>query len=352
MSLKTIIVGEEMFEVIHWEEKLRWNKIVDSFLERDIYFSHDYFASSLLLDKGEPVLFYFENEEGRVAYPTLKRKIESISEAKLYDVTTPYGYGGILVDNLTGEKELFSQFRKSVDEYCTTNNIISEFIRFHPILCNQRNLDDMDILHIRDTIEMKLQQGMDILDEIPGKNRNMIRKAKKNGIVIREIDKDENMDDFLSIYYSTMKRNDATSYYYFKEEYFKEAFKLLDSNLHLFGAYIEGKMISASLIFTYGDFMHYHLSGTLKEYLSLGANNLLLFEVAEWGRKRGVKSLHLGGGYSGNEDSLYKFKKSFSKLEPLKFYIGKKIHNPKLYKKLVIEKNITEDNGFFPLYRS
>ncbi|HJF34014.1 MAG TPA: GNAT family N-acetyltransferase [Sporosarcina psychrophila] len=341
-----------MFKVINWEEKTQWNNIIDSFPKRDIYFSHEYFASSLLLDEGEPNLFFFESEEGRVAYPTLKRTIEYMGENALYDIITPYGYGGILVDNLLDEKNVLLQFRKSINEYCIDNNIISEFIRFHPILCNQRNLEDMDILHIRDTIEMKLQQGMDLLDEIPGKNRNMIRKARKNGIEIREIDKDENMNDFLSIYYSTMKRNDATSYYYFKNEYFKESFKLIDSNLHLFGAYIEGEMISASLIFTYGDFMHYHLSGTLKDYLSLGANNLLLFEVAEWGRERGIKSFHLGGGHSGNEDSLYKFKKSFSKLEPLKFYIGKKIHNPKLYKKLVGEKNITEDNGFFPLYRS
>jgi len=342
-----------MLRVINLGKKDQWNSIVNSFLNKDIYFSYEYFASSLLLDGGVPILFFFEDHDGRVAYPVVKRKITNAGGEELYDITTPYGYGGPLVDNPTEDKGLLHRFRKAIDKYCIDNNVISEFIRFHPLLNNHINLDDhLNVSHIRDTVVMQLQQGDDLLAEIPGKTRNMVRKAMKNEIEIRKIDKNENMNDFSSIYYSTMNRNDATDYYYFKDEYFVKTFELLDSNLHLFGAFLGEKMISASLIFTYGDFMHYHLSGALKEHLSLGANNLLLFEIAEWGRKQGLKSFHLGGGYSGSEDSLYKFKKSFSKTEPLKFFIGKKIHSQNLYEMLVNEKKITEDNGFFPLYRT
>lgn len=342
-----------MLKVIEWEENIKWNEIINSFANIDIYFTHEYFASSLLIDEGEPILFFFENKNGKVAYPVVKRKIENIGDKELYDITTPYGYGGPLVSVLTKEEELLAIFRDAINEYCNVNGIVSEFIRFHPMSGNQRNIEnDMDVIHVRDTIEMKLQKGEELMSEIPGKTRNMIRKAIKNRVEIKKIDKDESIKDFLSIYNSTMNRNDAADYYYFNETYFEETFQLLNPNIHMFGAYVEGEIIAATLIFTYGDFMHYHLSGALREHLSLGANNLLLYEIAEWGRKQGFESFHLGGGYSGNEDGLYRFKKSFSKLEPLNFYIGKKIHNPHVYKELVNEKGITEDNGYFPLYRS
>ncbi|MFD1929257.1 GNAT family N-acetyltransferase [Sporosarcina siberiensis] len=342
-----------MLEVINSENHFRWNTIVDDFENRDIYFSHEYFTSSMLLDKGEPLLFFYEDENGKVAYPVILRKIDNKLGEQLYDITTPYGYGGPLVEAVSTEIDLILKFRKFISQYCIDNNIVSEFIRFHPMLGNQKDLENsLNILYNRDTIEIKLQQGTELLNEMPGKTRNMIRKAYKNGVEVKKLDKQKYMKEFLSIYYSTMNRNDATEYYYFNETYFKETFRLLDSNIHMFGAFCEDKMIATSLIFTYEDFMHYHLSGALREHLSLGANNLLLFEIAEWGRKQGIKSFHLGGGYSDSEDNLFKFKKSFSKSDPLNFYIGKKVHNLNLYEKLVKENRITEDNGYFPLYRS
>ncbi|MCZ2258631.1 lipid II:glycine glycyltransferase FemX [Sporosarcina sp. G11-34] len=343
-----------MLKVISWENHAQWNNIINSFMDEDVYFSYEYFASSLLIDLGEPILFYYEDENGRVAYPVVKRKIENIAGEELYDITTPYGYGGPLVSYLNEEKELLYKFRMEINKYCNKNDIVSEFVRFHPVLGNEKNLEkdlDLDVIYIRNTIEMKLQQGEELLSEIPGKTRNMIRKAIRNGVEVKKLDKDESIKDFLAIYHSTMNRNDAADYYYFNENYFKETFELLNPNIHMFGAFVEEKIIAATLIFTYGDFMHYHLSGALREHLSLGANNLLLYEIAEWGRKQGMESFHLGGGYFGNEDGLYRFKKSFSQLEPLNFYIGKKIHNEDLYRMLVSEKGITEDNGFFPLYR-
>lgn len=68
--------------------------------------------------------------------------------------------------------------------------------------------------------------------------------------------------------------------------------------------------------------MNYHLSGSIWEYANLAPTNLLLYEAALWGCANGCKTLYLGGGVGSGEDSLFKFKKAFYRLE---VYIMKKI---------------------------
>ena len=70
---------------------------------------------------------------------------------------------------------------------------------------------------------------------------------------------------------------------------------------------------------------HYHLEGSDKTYSGFGANNYLLWRAACEMHDLGVQKFHLGGGTSSfPDDSLYKFKKTFSRNEE-RFYIGKEI---------------------------
>ncbi|TWT24355.1 GNAT family N-acetyltransferase [Planomicrobium sp. CPCC 101110] len=344
---------KSLLMIMDAKDSAHWNSIIDGFSDKDIYFYFEYIMSSLSLDDGEALLFLFESENGKIAYPAVKRKVTAKTNVELYDITTPYGYGGPLMEVYCNRKCLISEFREAFNEYCSTHCIVSEFVRFHPLLSNHRGFEEeMEIVPLSHTIEINLQQEGNLLDRLPGKNRNMIRKALKNDVEVKKVDIGSYLGEFLSMYYATMDRNRASGFYYFTEEYFKETIKLFGPDLHLFGAFLEGQMISSTLILTKGNFMHYHLSGSAREYQHLGANNVLLYEVAKWGEENGMQRFHLGGGYSGDGDSLFRFKKSFSSSEPLQFCIGKKIHNPNYYHMLVLENDITEDSGFFPLYRS
>ena len=83
-----------------------------------------------------------------------------------------------------------------------------------------------------------------------------------------------------------------------------------------------------------GNCGHYHLEGSNHDYSNLAANNLLLWKTAIELGKLGVNEFHLGGGYNSDPDnSLLKFKKSFSN-NLKKFYIGKWILNPDKYMEL------------------
>src|SRR5690606_31972803 len=113
-----------------------------------------------------------------------------------------------------------------------------------------------------------------------------------------------------------------------------------------------GKYVSSCLAVHHGDNVHYHLMANDPEYYHLAANSLIIYEACTWGVANGKKKLHLGG--AGGDEQLDRFKRNFTKTEPLDFLVGKKVRNKKVYDELVQlkKKNGGIGNvGFFPLYR-
>ena len=195
---------------------------------------------------------------------------------------------------------------------------------------------------------MDLRDKEKLVANMESKCRNVVRKAQKNGVCIVLEDDLKTLEDFKSIYNGTMDRNEASEYYYFNDNFFDDTVEHCNENLFIANAYYENKIIASSLILRFDKYLHYHFSGALTEYRKLQGNNLLLYEVAVWGNENGYEKFHLGGGYESEKDSLYKFKKSFSKLEDSDFYIGKKIHNLEQYNYLnsILGKNCSEKSSF------
>jgi predicted N-acyltransferase len=277
-----------------------------------------------------------------------------LQPAKFFDLTTPYGYGGPIVE---GDFDATSQrrFTNEIFDFCEQNNIVSQFIRFHPLQNNQIFMKDLcEIAELKETIMIDTTNHEIINENMDSKNRNMIRKAKKTGVSITH-DNGERIDEFIRIYESTMKENQAGSYYYFEREYYDYLIDEMSDNTIYFYSYAEGRMISAAIFFYNEKYMHYHLSGTLKEFRYMASMNLLLNEAAVWASGRGIRQLHLGGGV-GTTDSLFGFKKQFNKKGKLSFYIGRNIFNKKAYDELLDirsknDSNFDVNNSHFIQYR-
>ncbi len=346
------------------KEKKLWNEIINKFKLKDIYFTYDYFSPFQKNGDGEPILYYFKCEYGKVAYPFMLRDIAGsnnlkgiIEMNKYFDISSVYGYGGPLFESHKPDDNIFNlkkEFYKFFSNYCKRTNIISQFDRFHPLIKNHVFFNDFsDLSQIRKTVHMDLINEKNIWDNIEPKCKNKIRKAIKNNVKIIIEDEFATLDTFKYIYNTTMDKNNASHYYYFNDNFFEDTANNLENNMVIANAYYEDNIIASSLIMNHNNYLHYHFSGTLKEYKYLQANNLLLYEVALWGSKNGYKYFHLGGGYESESDSLYKFKKSFSKIESNDFFVGKKIHNLEDYNKLtnIVKCKKTEESIFFPAYR-
>lgn len=345
-----------MFSVVDITESDEWDSIVSSFSNYDVYYLAGYSKAFQLHGDGEPLLLYYEGETLRGINVVMKRDVATDShfsgklpENTYFDFATPYGYGGWLIE---GDRDSFELF-ESYQSWCQKNNIVSEFVRYHPILKNHERSDPFyNVLALGSTIAMDLSSPEVIWRNLTGKNRNMIRKAQKSGIAIYNGRYPEIYEKFREIYNITMDKDNAESYYYFKSEFYDSILHGLAQEAQVFYAVLGEKVIAASIMLSANGCLNYHLSGSLQEYKNLAPTNLLLYKAALWGYSNGCKTLHLGGGVGSVEDSLYGFKKAFYRGKPHRFYIGRKIYINDKYNELVQMRDDVSDSEFFPKYRA
>lgn len=343
-----------MLKVIYMTHHEQWDTIVSSFKDYDTYWLSGYVKAFKIHGDGEPLLFYYEGNNVRGINVVMKRDVAldksfvgRIPEGKYFDFSSPYGYGGWLIEGDDTE-ELFSSY----EEWCSNNDIISEFVRFHPMIMNHINSCEFyDITRLGEVVHMDLSSPETIWGNLTSKNRNMIRKAKKNGVKIYNGRSPQLFESFRLIYNSTMDKDEAERYYYFQPSFYESVLNDLPYNGQVFYAEKDGIIIAAAIMLAANGWMNYHLSGSLREYNTFAPSNLLLYEASVWGHFNGYKTLYLGGGVGAAEDSLFRFKRAFNRGNLNRFYIGRKIFDPSMYKSLVNIRSDIANAGYFPEYR-
>lgn len=342
-----------MLEVYDLSKKDKWDDIVKSFKDYDIYYLNGYLKSLEINGDGEPLLFYSCNETTRGINVVLKRDVAKdkrfqglIEENKYFDFTTPYGYGGWIFEG-EDTKELFAEYEK----WCLDNGIICEFVRFHPLISNQiYSQNNYEVIPLGKIIALSLDNPDLIWSNMSSRNRNKIKKAMNFGVEV-SMGKEEKLNEFIKIYEETMDRDNAEEYYYFKKEYYDCLFNDLKDETVIFNSELDRKMLSNCIIFKTNNRLSYHLAGSTRTSGNIYETNLLIYKVALWGYENGCKTLILGGGVGSAEDNLYRFKKGFDDKEDYQFYIGKKMYNKESYDLLVSKRENIENERFFPMYR-
>ena len=91
--------------------------------------------------------------------------------------------------------------------------------------------------------------------------------------------------------------------------------------------------ISCELVLHNGNIAYSYLGGTLSEYFSFRPNDILKHKLILKLKEIGLRYYCIGGGIKSG-DGIYRYKRSFAKLGEYDFYIGKKIHNEKIYQEV------------------
>ena len=343
-----------MIKIINLAHSTDWDEIVESFAEYDVYYLSGYVKAFQIHGDGAPQLLYYETDGLKAIYVYMKRKTDIEG---YYDSVTPYGYGGVLFDGDTSEANL-QAFWKAYVEKMREEGIVDNFVRYHPVLANAIPMKQIStVIDLGKTIAFDLASPEVIWENIISKNRNMIRKAEKNGITIEHGKGMDLLDKFTEIYNATMDKDHAEEYYYFKRSFYESIDHDLQDNYEMFYAMYEGRPIAMSIMIFANGRLNYHLSGSDIEYRNLAPSNLLLYKAALWGYEQGCKTFHLGGGVGSGEDNLYKFKAAFNKNSDCQFSIGKEIFDQEKYDELVAlrakqDPDFNPESKFFPLYRS
>ncbi|RUT39420.1 GNAT family N-acetyltransferase [Paenibacillus anaericanus] len=351
------------FIVLDSSSSEEWDTYYDQMYEKDIYFSSAYFRLFEDEDNQSAELFVYKQEDQLIMYPYLLRSIGHLPvvidlglEGDWYDISTPYGYGGPISNLAPGTErtELYRQFDEVFKKYCIEKRIMTEFVRFHPMIGNASEYQcGLKTELIRNTVYMDLTVGSEseLIQNYCSNHKRNIRKMKSSPLTIRREDLSSRIERFSELYYGTLEDLQADSFYYFPQNFISETSRLLESRIELFEAMDGEKTVAACIVIHEHPWMHYHLCGWDRAYLQWSPTKLLIHAAAMWGMENSFERFHLGGGYTGN-DNLYQFKQGFAtQLEPLDYYLGKRIIFPELYDDILSRYNNRQEGNYFPLYR-
>lgn len=349
-------------QIVSFIEKARWNGIVKSFSDYDVYYLHEYVSAFRHAGDGAPFLIYYNGDRMRLCYPVLCGDIAKSSgfaglleKGRCYDIATPYGYGGPLAERYS-ENEM-CRFFALLKAYCNENGIVSQFIRFHPLLGNEAFFaGHCELRSVKRTVFVDTADRDTVYAKLEPRCRGAIKKAGQSRIQICIDNSDEAKAAFVRLYLETMRQRQAAAYYFFNDDFFNDFFLNMAGCCNLFCAVSEGKIISAAVILCCNRNMHYHLSGSDGAFRRLSPNNLLLYTAACWGADNGYKKFHLGGGVEA-DDSLFLFKKAFNKKGQLDFYVGRSIFSREKFDRLVklradSDPDFNPQNGYMIQYRA
>lgn len=325
--------------------KNEWNAVLSKIDNYDFYHTYDYHAISIK-ENEKAILLVFEKDEGIIALPLVLRPIEN---TPYFDFTSVYGYCGP-VSNITSKDFDYDYYRFKLNTYFEENNIVSVFSRLHPYIEQESILNNIGtIVNLGKVVNIDVTIPVEESRRAYGKsNKNQINKLRRQ-CTVKKATTEEEILEFVDIYYENMRRLNAEDHYFFNEDYFLNFMKIEDfkTDILLVKDNETEKFIAGSMFVKTKNIVQFHLSGTRTEFLRMKPSKLFLDEMRLEATEEGFTYFNLGGGVGSKEDSLFDFKASFSK-DFKSFKIWRYIVNQQVYIEL---SEGHEDEDFFPKYR-
>jgi hypothetical protein len=327
-----------------------WKFELDNYFKNssDIFFQEEYHRAFCLNQQDStPEAFFYKKGEAVFLFPLIKRKI---LDGPFFDFETVYGYSGPL--SSTDDPVFLSEANAEFRVKCRQSQIVAGFIRYNPFVGNVDKTPTLNTFNDRDIVVMDLSLSSEeiLTKSIHQKHRNAINKSIKLGSQFVEDKELEQFNTFKQLYARTMFRLQVDSFFLFDDRFFEYLKINLKKNLLLFAVQQGDKTVAACLVLTYGRVAHYFLSASDEDSWNVNPNTLLIYRSALALKSMGFEKFNLGGGRTGNDDSLFKFKKRFSNTA-YPFSTGKIIINDEIYEQLVAAWEAKSSNDVREKYR-
>jgi Acetyltransferase (GNAT) domain len=319
-------------------------------LRHDVYHTPGY-ATVCEASESHPVRLAVVEASGEVLLaPVLVREIKTETDAGsgLVDFSSPYGYPAPLCSSC--DTDIQAALLREMLDHFTQSGGVSAFFRSHPFLGLSTNVWEQvgDVVQHGSTVYLDLEAiAADPVASFRADHRRGIRILAREAFTA-QAGRWDLYPDFSTIYAENMRRVGAAPSLQFADEYFSSLRGLLPQNTrYLTVTSPSGELAAAAILFTCGDFAQYHLSATSDAFLKDAPVKALFPLMVKESLDAGAKWLHLGGGVGGSSDSLFEFKRGFSKLYA-DFFTYRVVLDETVYNRLGGQ---TAPDGFFPAYR-
>ena len=182
------------------------------------------------------------------------------------------------------KKAIFIQLEPNVHTLSTVHFPLSTSFRpsHHPLFAKYTFVLDLT------------KSEEELLAAMHPKTRYNIRVAQKHGVVIKEDNSDHAFKEYLRLSEETTVRQ---GFFAHNRTYHEHMWQSLHKAgiATLWTATLKGKTLAAWIIFAFGDTIYYPYGASIRYQSNVMAPNLLLWEIARWGKQQGYKKFDLWG---------------------------------------------------------
>lgn len=340
----------------------KWRGLL-ALASHEFYDYPDYLALEAQRMGGKAWALAVEDQSGALLVPGVVREVPGTEgdgqSRRILDVSSPYGYAGVVVSTPTADaREFVARAVDVASPILREAGIVSAFIRLNPLWNKPEDFSSRGWLVSHGPsvwLDLELSDA-ELQRHLRGRYRSYINAIAAEGVRARFDEEWSHLPDFVRLYHHTMDRVDAADWYYFEPSYFEGLKAVLGDGLKLCIVEQDSRIIAAGLFGVSNGVVQYLLSGTDNGSSQPNATKLMIVYVRDWAKRAGLRVFHLGGGLGGREDKLTQFKRGFSKLSST-FHSWRLVFDPERYAQAVHSweeqsgQRADDWTGFFPAYR-
>jgi hypothetical protein len=343
------------------EDRRRWLQLWKSWPMREV-FAHPDYVRLFARPVDHVVCAAWVQEKGGILFPMILRPLAvepwAPNAKGVWDGTSPYGYGGPFGWNMSHNE--VEAFWEEFYSWATEAGVVSVFARLSLFpqqlvpFAGEVFENATNIVRSLDLTEKELWR------DYAHKVRKNVSRARNAGLVVEVDLKGEQIEDFIEIYYDTMRRCGAQEEYYFPRSIFESICENLVGQYAFIHVRKSDMVISTELVLISQSYIYSFLGGTREDAYYLRPNDLLKHELILWGMSAAKRAFVLGGGYTAG-DGIFKYKLSFAPKGEVPFRTGRIILDAIQYAELVLHRRLWEEQAgkvwkpcpdFFPIYRA
>ena len=250
---------------------------------------------------GQPL--YFSLKEGGEIVAGLPGVLLNFKIFKIVYASIPYG-------NLIGEKEYYQPLMELLNEEFQKRGVDQVRIAESPFLEPYQPNTFKSVSAKCSLLDLKGFDKKKIWESYRSEIRRAIRKAQKNGLSVKGVTSQKEVEAFYQLYLSSMRRNRAAAKYPLR--WFNALYEILIQRGKadiLFA--IKGDQYTAGVVLIYSPTSNHYLhNGSAETYLESRPNDLIVDEIIQKGVKEGKTILDFMGSDS-NDLSLIRFKEKW-----------------------------------------
>lgn len=348
------------FQLLHCvTNQAEWDSLIDRLPNelRDVHYTSAYNRIWTRTFGSQIFLAALSKEDAILVAPFQIKQVQGpkLSQFEANEISTPYGFSGPLFWGASSPSESYREFAEALHFWALSNKVASEFTLIHPLMpqiAENLRTQNMSLSFEKKVVVIDLEPEFSRIRSTFNRGcKSNLARSEKSGICVDQVPATgQNLERFHQLYWSTMERHQAKKRWFFPQAFWEETFSNLGGRASLLVARRGDVWLGAYVLIRDDHRSYYHFAGSTPEGAELRAPYLLMREAIVWAQSAGCKWLHLGGGTTSGDDSLMRFKSSFSK-ETRSLYSLRRIHDSSTYFALARASGAAEENSFFPAYR-